>query len=107
MGWTVYYRGRAESPILDAEKLLLERHSAEWTAKLNEGCEPYGWREEASGTVISGFTKVHYSSDDQGDFVTVVRATQELETLLPRFEFTVSDDYVITEQTKPSDAEPA
>jgi hypothetical protein len=106
MGWTVYYRGQADAPINTEEKSVLDRHVASWTAKLHDGCEPYGWREEDDGKVISGYTKVHYSSDDQGDYVTVVRAAQELEGLLPRFAFTISDDYVVTEDTKPSEVEP-
>ncbi len=106
MGWTVYYRGQADSPITDAEKQILAGHVAEWTAKLHEGSEGYGWREEDDGKLLTGFTKVQSSEDDQADYVTVVRATQEIEELLPRFAFLVSDDFVITEDTKPSDAEP-
>jgi hypothetical protein len=105
MGWTVYYSGEAESPLTDEERSMLAAHVATWTTKLHDRCEPYAWSEEAKGLVIRGMTKVAASTDDQGDFVAVVRATQELETLLPRFESVISDDYVITE-TRPSDAEP-
>jgi hypothetical protein len=85
---------------------ILARHTETWTSKLNEGCESCGWNDEDGGKVISGFTKVQYSSDDQGELVTVARATHEIEGLVPRFAFTVSDDDVITEEPKPSEAEP-
>lgn len=106
MGWTVYYEGHTDDPISDGERATLAAHTAEWTARLHDGCESYAWREEQSGRVIRGMTKVQGSSDDQADFATIVRATQELETLLDRFEFTISDDYVVTEKTKPSDVAP-
>ena len=106
MGWTVYYQGEADSPITDDERELLAGHVAEWSPQLDEGSEPYAWREEADGRRLVGFTKIQSSADDQGDFVTLIRATQDLEQRLPRFKFLVSDDYVVTESTPPSEVEP-
>jgi hypothetical protein len=106
MGWTVYYEGKADGPITDEERTILDQHVATWSPQLNEGSEAYDWKLEDEGRALSGFTKIHYSSDDQADFVTLIRAAQELEGLLPRFRFLVSDDYVVTEATAPSDVEP-
>lgn len=106
MGWTVYYRGQADSPITDAERALLDRHVAAWSPKLHDGSEDYAWEVRDDGATLSGFTKIQSSDDDQADFVTLIRAAQELETLLPRFRFLVSDDYVVTEDTRPADVEP-
>jgi hypothetical protein len=106
MGWTVYYRGEADAPITDNERQVLARHVETWTAKLHEGSEAYGWKVEDGGTKLSGYTKIQYSEDDQGDYVTLIRAAQELEGLLPRFRFLVSDDYVVPDDTRPSEVEP-
>lgn len=106
MGWTVYYQGSSETPITDEERNILEGHVGVWTKKLEKGSEPYAWKIGDDGKALSGSTKIHFSEDDRGDFVTVIRATQELERLLPRFRFLVSDDYVVTEDTAPSAVEP-
>lgn len=106
MGWTVYYKGTADSAITTEESELLDRHVATWNKKLHDGSEPYRWEVEDDGKRLSGFTKIQFSTDDQGDFVTLVRAAQELEGLLPRYRFLMSDDYVVTEDTVPSEVEP-
>jgi hypothetical protein len=106
MGWSVYYRGVAEAAITSDERDVLAAHVATWSPKLHDGSEPYGWSVEDGGTVLSGTTKIHYSSDKDADFVTLVHAAQELEALLPRFTFEISDDYIVTEGTLPSEVEP-
>jgi len=95
VGWTIYYKGSSTDPISEEEKQCLFDHKKRWNSKLHEGCERYSFEIEGNGKILEGLTKVHFSEEDKTDFETILAALQELEKILPNFNFKITDDYYL------------
>jgi hypothetical protein len=108
VGWTVYYEATLSDgldPVLsEVERGALAEHVRRWNERLHVGAEPYAYDEEESDEPmrLHGWTKIQSSEEPEEDFLTLIAAVRELAGLLPRFAFSVSDDYLLIDAVVPS-----
>ncbi len=103
MGWTINYRVECERGWSEDDKRKLRAHVAKW----NDALSPMSGGYNVSGMVASspfhGFTRPAPSARAAGDYVTIVQALRELETLFPETRVFVSDTGGIVQESRPGD----
>lgn len=95
MGYTIWYEGRSEAPITEAQLAQANASAAAWTKKLSDSAEDYAWEIDGDDEcVMSGWTKPSMDDDEMEDDVdTLIEAVRALDEQMEGIAFTVTDDY--------------
>jgi hypothetical protein len=79
----------------------LRDHQEKWASTLSERCEGYSVCELVETDDFSGATEPEPSPRAAADYVNIVRALRELETLFPEAEVFISDSSSINDEARP------
>lgn len=103
MGWTINYRVECERGWSEDDKRKLRAHQSKWNEAMSTLSEGYDVGGMVASPVFHGFTKPSPSARAAGDYVTIVQALRELETLFPEARVYVSDTGGIVPESRPGD----
>ncbi|HZI16228.1 MAG TPA: hypothetical protein VE153_38040 [Myxococcus sp.] len=103
MGWTINYRVECERGWSEDDKRKLRAHVSKWNEALSARSGGYNVGGMVAGSPFHGFTRPVPSARAAGDYVTIVQALRELETLFPETRVYVSDTGGIVRESRPGD----
>jgi hypothetical protein len=97
MRWSIQYRIRLQRAWTDDDQRVFDAHAAKWAKQLSEASEPLRVVRREPNELVGSSTPGPTDSAD--DYVVIVRALREIETLFPGSDVVVFDDEYLVEPT--------